>query len=55
MMSIGKKLEAVDDPSHAISPAFLFQVLSLSSVVPTLPPYAPCMPPITHRYSLWLV
>lgn len=41
MVSSRKTLKAVgDDPSHAISPAFLFQVLNLSGVVPILPLYA---------------
>lgn len=41
MVGSGKTLKAVgDDPSHAIPPAFLFHVLSLSSAMPILPPYA---------------
>lgn len=41
MMSSRKTLKAVgDDPSDVVFPAFVFQVLSLSSVVPILPLYA---------------
>lgn len=40
-VSSGKTLKAVgDEPSYAISPDFLFQVLSLSSVMPLFPLYA---------------
>lgn len=41
MVNSGKTLKAVgDDLSNAVFPAFLFQVLRLSSVVPILPLYA---------------